>query len=167
MPVSSRPLAWITPLLLVLLTGPAGAAELEEAEALFRAGKYDECARVAAEEIAGVEGWSERWRVLKVSAEMQRGRYAEAMDSLHRAIRRFPASIPLRLLAHDVYRYNGRQEDVPQVMEDLERVVMGSPQRFATPEGRVALGRYFLLRRPTRARSSTSFTTSPSRKSPR
>ncbi len=77
---------------------------------------------------------------------MERGRYAEAMDSLQRAIRRFPASIPLRLLARDVYRYNGRQEDVPQLMEDLERVVMGSPQRFATPEGRVALGRYFLLR---------------------
>ena len=30
-------------------------------------------------------------------------------------------------------------------MDDLERVVMGSPQRFATPEGRVALGRFFLL----------------------
>ena len=77
---------------------------------------------------------------------MQRGRYAEAMDSLERALRRFPASIPLRLLARDVYRYNGRQDDVPGLMEDLERVVMGSPQRFATPEGRVALGRYFLLR---------------------
>ena len=31
-------------------------------------------------------------------------------------------------------------------MEELERVVMGSPQRFATPEGRVALGRFFLLK---------------------
>ncbi len=31
-------------------------------------------------------------------------------------------------------------------MEELERVVMGSPQQFATPEGRVALGRYFLLK---------------------
>ena len=44
MPASSRPLAWITPLLLVVLAGPAGAAELEEVESLFRAGKYDECA---------------------------------------------------------------------------------------------------------------------------
>src|SRR5262249_17406552 len=30
-------------------------------------------------------------------------------------------------------------------MEILERVVMGSPQRYATPEGLVALGRYFLI----------------------
>jgi tetratricopeptide (TPR) repeat protein len=145
MPSSSRPLAWLIPLLL-LLAGPTTAADLEEAEALYRTGKYDECARMAAEEITGVEGWSERWRTLKISAEMQRGRYAEAMDTLERALRRFPASVSLRLLARDVYRYNGRQEDVPGLMEDLERVVMGSPQRFATPEGRVSLGRYFLLR---------------------
>jgi tetratricopeptide (TPR) repeat protein len=142
---SSRPLPWLIPLLLIL-AGPTTAADLEEAEALYRTGKYDECARVAAEEIAGAQGWGERWRILKVSAEMQRGKYAEAMDSLERAIRRFPASVPLRLLARDVYRYNGRQADVPGLLEDLERVVMGSPQRFATPEGRVALGRYFLLR---------------------
>jgi tetratricopeptide (TPR) repeat protein len=61
-------------------------------------------------------------------------------------VRRFPASVALRLLGRDVYRYNGRQEDVAGWMEDLERVVMGSPQRFATPEARVSLGRFFLLR---------------------
>jgi tetratricopeptide (TPR) repeat protein len=140
-----RPLAWITPLLF-LLAGRAGAADLDEVESLFRAGKYDECARLAAEGIVGGEGWNERWRVVQVSAELERGRYAEAMSSLERALRRFPASISLRLLARDAYRYNGRQEDVPRLMEELERAVMGSPQRFASPESRVALGRYFLLR---------------------
>jgi tetratricopeptide (TPR) repeat protein len=144
MPASCRPFARIFPLFLVL-AGPAGAADLEEAEALFRAGKYDECARMAAEEIAGVQGWSERWRTLKISAEMEQGKYDEALDSLQRALRRFPASLSLRLQARDVYRYNGRQDDIPQLMDDLERVVMGSPQRYAVPEARVALGRYFLL----------------------
>ncbi len=140
-----RPVAWITPLL-VFLAGAACAADPEEAESLFRAGKYDECARVAADEIAAIEGWNERWRLLKISAEMQRGKYDEASDSLRSALRRFPASVSLRLLGRDVYRYNGRQEDVPSLMEDLERVVMGSPQRYATPEARVSLGRFFLLR---------------------
>ena len=65
---------------------------------------------------------------------MQRGRYEEASDSLRTALRRFPASVSLRLLGRDVYRFNGRQEDVARLMEDLERVVMGSPQRYATPE---------------------------------
>jgi tetratricopeptide (TPR) repeat protein len=146
MPAPSRPLAWITPLLCLFVVGSACAAELEQAEALFRAGKYDECARVAAEEITGGDGWSERWRVLKISAEMERGKYAEAMDSLNRALRRFPVSIPLRLLARDVYRFNERQDDVPALMEDLERIVMGSPQRLVNPEVLVVLGRYYLIR---------------------
>jgi tetratricopeptide (TPR) repeat protein len=130
---------------LVMLSAPLNAADLDEAEALFRAGKYDDCARVAAEEISGAEGWTERWRSLKISSEMQRGKYAEALDSLERALRRFPASISLRLLAPDLYRYNGRPDEVPQVMATLDRVVMGSPQRYADPVGRIALGRYFLL----------------------
>jgi tetratricopeptide (TPR) repeat protein len=145
MRASPRLLAWITPLLL-LLAGRAGAADLGEVEALFRAGKYEQCARQAAEGIAGGEGWNERWRILQVSAEMERGHYDEAMESLGRALRRFPASVSLRLLGRDVYRYNGRQDEVPRLMEELERVVMGSPQRFAEPEARIALGRYFLLR---------------------
>ena len=43
---------------------------------------------------------------------------------------------------------------------------MGSPQRFATPEGRLALGRFFLLKGPIRRRCWTSSTTSPSSSSP-
>jgi tetratricopeptide (TPR) repeat protein len=139
-----RPLAWITALL--LLAGPASAADLDELEALFRAGKYEECARQASEGIATGEGWNERWRILQISAEMEQGHYEEAMSSLQRALRRFPASVSLRLLGRDVLRYNGRQDDLPRFMEELHRVVMGSPQRFATPEARIAIGRYFLLR---------------------
>lgn len=140
-----RPVDRMTPLLFLFLAVPTLAADLDEAEALFRAGKYEECARMAAEEISGLEGWSERWRILKISAEMQRGKYPEALDSLERAVRRFSASIPVHLMALDVYRYNGRQDEVPRLLENLERVVMGSPQRFANPEGLIALGRYFLL----------------------
>ncbi len=132
-------------LLCLMASGGAAAAEVEDGEALYRAGKYDECARMAAEEIAGVGGWSERWRVLKALAEMRRGHYAEAMETVERGMRRFPASINLRLLARDVFRYNGRADAVPVLMEELERVVQGSPQTFATPESRVAIGRYFLL----------------------
>ena len=131
--------------LLLGLTGGTLAADLDEAEALFRAGKYDECQKLADEEINGL-GWNERWRVLKISSQMARGQYAEALASAETAVRRFPASITLRLLAREIYRYNGRQDDAVRAMDDLERVVMGSPQQFATPEGRVALGRFFLLK---------------------
>ena len=144
MPARLTSLAWVAPLLFGL-TGWTAAADPDDAEALFRAGKYDECAKLAEQEIAA-GGWNERSRFLKISAEMARGKYDEALDSTERAIRRFPASIALRLLARDVYRFNGRKEEDTHLMEELERVVMGSPQRFATPEGRVALGRFFLLK---------------------
>ena len=130
---ASRPARpWLVISLLVGLTARHSAADLDEAEALLR-GKYDECQKLAAEEIDGL-GWNERWRVLRISSELARGKYAEALSSAESAVRRFPASIPLRLLARDVYRYNGRPEDVARTMAELEQVVMGSPQRFATHE---------------------------------
>ena len=129
----------------LLLAGSAVAADLDAAEALFRAGKYDECARAAATELAGFNGWDERWRLLKIDSEMQRGRYGAAMETVENSFRHLHSSIPLRLIARDVYRYNGRDDEIPRLMSNLERIVMGSPQRFATPEGLVALGRYFLL----------------------
>jgi tetratricopeptide (TPR) repeat protein len=129
------------------LAGSAGAsaADIAKAEELFRTGRYDECARMAAEGIVS-EPWVEPWRPLKVRAEMARGKYQAALATLHEALRRFPASVPLYLLGRDVYRYNGRADDAAAVLETVERIVFGNPQRFASVEGRVALGRFFLLR---------------------
>src|SRR5262249_51150094 len=145
-PERGNRIGWTAPLLFCLAASAssARAADLDQAEALYRAGKYDECARLAEQEIAG-RGWGDRWRSLKLAAELARGKYAEALTSLEDALGQFPASLPLRLQALDVYRYNNRPEEVARELEMLERVVMGSPQRHATPEGRVALGRYFLL----------------------
>jgi tetratricopeptide (TPR) repeat protein len=123
----------------------APAAELAEAETLFRTGKYAECAKLAEDEIDR-GGWDERWRALKISAELVEGKYTDALASVENALRRFSVSVPLRLLALEVYRYNGRPQDVERQLELLDQVVMGSPQRYATPEGRVALGRFFLLK---------------------
>src|SRR5438067_2030520 len=82
--------------------------------------------------------------LLNISGEMAQGQYGEALASVQAALRRFPTSVSLRLLALDASRYNGRPQDVARQMETLERVVMGSPQLYATPEGRLALGRFFL-----------------------
>src|SRR4051794_34495317 len=71
--------------------------DLGEAAHLFRTGQYDECARMAGEETK-VGLWSERWAHWKIKAELQRGKYAEALASLEHALRRFPASASLHLL---------------------------------------------------------------------
>jgi tetratricopeptide (TPR) repeat protein len=125
----------------------AAAGDLEEAETLYRTGRYDQCAAMAAEEMGNAGGaWTERWRQLEISAKLARGKYDEAMASLESALRRFPASISLRLLGLEVYRYNGRERDAASELEMIERLVVSAPHRYSTPEARVALGRFFLLK---------------------
>ncbi|MBW3609749.1 MAG: FCD domain-containing protein, partial [Actinobacteria bacterium] len=112
--------AYLRPLLIlasVSLGGPivARAANLGEAEALFRAGRYEECARLAGREVGGFV-WDERWIRLKVEAELATGDDPAALRSLEQGLSRFPSSVPLLLLARDVLRYNGLEPEVPAVL---------------------------------------------------
>src|SRR5262245_34044510 len=139
---SGRLLAWL--MLVALGVSSAWAAALEEVEGKFRAGEYDECARLAGEEVAK-GAWSDVWVRCKIESELARGKYPEALKSLEGALRRFSASLPLRLLGRQVYRFNGRDEEAAAEMETIERLVLGAPHRYATAEGRLSLGRYLLL----------------------
>ena len=64
-----------------LVEGTALAADLEEATALYRTGKYDEAASQAAESIRRGAA-TESWYALKIRSEMTRGKYSEAGTSL-------------------------------------------------------------------------------------
>jgi tetratricopeptide (TPR) repeat protein len=123
---------------------PVWAADLEQAQKLFRTGRYDDCARMAGEELAK-GGWNEDWDYLKIEAELARGKYSDALATLEGALRRFRGSIRLRLLGREVYRYNGQDADAAAELSTIERLILRSPREFAAPESRVALGRYFLL----------------------
>lgn len=123
----------------------AAEVELADAEKLFRTGQYDQCAALAGTAI-GNSGGDQRWHLLKIKAEMTRGKYAEAMASLEDGLRRFPASLSLLLLGQDVYRVNGRLGDALAMMKIFERLVTENPRIFNSPEGRIVLGRFLLLR---------------------
>jgi predicted Zn-dependent protease len=126
-------------------TGAASAADLEEAEKLFRTGQYDKVARLAAEEIDNGT-WNERWSELKIEAELTRGKYAEAKATLEDALLRFRASVGLRLLGRQVYLYNGAVEAAANELDTIEQLLLRAPQRFTSPENRLSVGRFFLLR---------------------
>src|SRR3954453_8036255 len=79
-------------------TATAAAADLAEVEKLFRTGQYDQCAALAAQQISKDEE-TERCSELKIRAELARGKYADALDSLETALRQVPSSLALRLLA--------------------------------------------------------------------
>ncbi|MCA1685160.1 MAG: hypothetical protein LC745_04090, partial [Planctomycetia bacterium] len=118
---------------------------LETGEGLYRTGRYDECIGLAEAEIRS-GFWDERWGRLKVASEIARGKDSEALTTLKMVMRRFPSSVTLHLLAHEVYRENGRVDEAKRVLDEMEALVLGAPQRYGTAEDRVALGRFFLLK---------------------
>lgn len=121
------------------------AADLDDLEELLRTGHYDGCARLAGEAIdAGAQG--DRWYRFKIQAELAQGKFAAALESLDDAVRRYPASVALRWLARDVYRANGRDADAKDAFDTIEKLILNAPGRYDTPEGRVAVGRFFLAR---------------------
>ena len=126
-------------------SGRAVAADREEIEKLFRTGRYDECLRLVDEEIA-TDGGNEPLRRLKIKNQLARGKYPEALASLEEALTRFPASISLHLLGRDVYRLNGNDRDAGAELFTIDRLIQSGPRRYATAEGFVTIGRFFLIR---------------------
>jgi tetratricopeptide (TPR) repeat protein len=127
------------------IVGRLGAAELEEAEDLYRTGKYSECAALSASEIDR-GSWEERWHILKVQAELAEGKYGRALETLEQALDANGWNLQLRYLAHQVHLFNGQSDRAAAALERLERYVSADPRRYSEPSERVALGR-FLLRR--------------------
>jgi tetratricopeptide (TPR) repeat protein len=124
---------------------PAGAAEIAEAEQLFRAGKYEACAAVAAEEVEN-RTRLEDWPRLKALSELAQGKDEDAAETIETAVRRFPFSIAMSLLAHDVYKTVGRDSDAVAALDGMERTLTQFPPRYITPENRLVIGRFFLLK---------------------
>ena len=125
--------------------GSARAADLDEATTLYQTGKYDDAAAKADDAIRHGAA-TENWYALKIRSEMTRGKYSEAGATLDEATRRFPASLTLYLLGRDVRRFNPRVEGEAAATDLIERIVVNAPHRYASLEGQVALGRFFLLR---------------------
>jgi tetratricopeptide (TPR) repeat protein len=124
----------------------AGAGDLEEAADLLRTGRYDECERQATAALQGGER-GEDWYALKIQAEMARGKYDDALESLTVATRHNSASLTLYLIGREVRRYKGPgglADDEAQTA--IQQSILTTPQRYATPQDHVALGRFFLLR---------------------
>ena len=135
----------ILPMCFGLLCSTAAAGDLEEAEKLFRAGQYDECAKAVE---VGIENnpWREPWRYLKIRTELVRGRDAEAIAAAEEALQGFPASISLHLLASQIYRKSGHTPEAAVELDTLARLIQNSPRQYSTAEGLVTIGRFFVMR---------------------
>jgi hypothetical protein len=145
----SDPIARAIALILAFATqglGQSPVNPLTEAENHYRAGRYEEAAKLAGQETAN-GSWIERWHLIKVKSELAQGLYSAAQTSLEDSLRRLPGSVALLLLGRDVYHLNGKDDQAEGVLEVIETRIESAPSRYATPEGKVLLGRFYLLRK--------------------
>lgn len=129
-------------LTLVAVTFHVFGADLNVARDAFSAGRYDEAASMAAEEVErGV--WNERWPRLLIESQLATGRYSDAVQAYEVAIKRYPTSLTLRTLGMDTYRRSGRSDDAFEAKQQFMRLLQSSPNRYASRDNLVALGRFF------------------------
>jgi tetratricopeptide (TPR) repeat protein len=127
----------------VLAAPHAGAADLLEATKLFRTGKYVECVDATGKAIAAND-FSENYRLLKIRAELELGRYADALKTLDEALRRFPYSLQLRWVGRDVCRFNQQPERAAKFDVEITQMVQQGPWRYGDSVNQVLVGRFFL-----------------------
>jgi tetratricopeptide (TPR) repeat protein len=128
---------------LFLLPSVASAAELAECLQLFRAGKYAECIAGATEGIAASE-FNENLRLVKMRAEMEIGRYGDALKTLDEALKQFPQSIQVRWVGREVCRYNQELQRAKLLESEIATLVEAQAWRYGDAVSQITLGRFFL-----------------------
>jgi tetratricopeptide (TPR) repeat protein len=96
-------------------------ADLDEVRPLFIKGEYARCIEACQEAIADRE-LGEEWRLLLAESLMAVGRYTNALDVVQTNLTRYPWSVQLRLLAHEVFRRNGRAEEAAGALDEINRL---------------------------------------------
>lgn len=140
---SASRVAWLVGLAF-LFVSPATAASLDDAQELFRSGKYEEAEALAADQVErGI--WNERWPQLLVQCQIARGKYAEAKESYEAAIKRYPTSLTMRMYGLDILRLNNLPKEATEAKQQIFRLLQSSPSRFASRDNLVAAGRYFAM----------------------
>jgi tetratricopeptide (TPR) repeat protein len=126
-----------------LLGDLAAGADLSETTQLFRSGKYAEC--IASSEKAIAENdFSENYRLLKIRAEMELGRYEAALKTLDEGLTRFPYSLQLRWLGREVCQFNRQPERAARLDVEITQMVQQAPWRYSDAVNQIVLGRFYL-----------------------
>ena len=128
---------------LIVVQSIGMAAELREVTELYRTGKYAKCVTAAENELAKHE-FNENFRLLKLRAEMELGRYADAAVTLDAALKKFGNSIELRWLGREVCRFNNQPERAAKLDEEIAQLVKQTPWQYSDSANRIVLGRFLL-----------------------
>lgn len=119
------------------------AAEPEEVQADFLAGKYADVIKAAQAGLSDAPANGE-WSLLLVQALLAVGRYDEADAAMRDALGRDAQSIRLRWLACEVAFANGRPEEAKERIDEIRRLVGPRTWMYQSPAELVVIARAFL-----------------------
>lgn len=128
------------------LANTASAADLAEATQSFRTGKYAECIDFTTEIVSQNEYHEPAW-MLKIQAEMETGKYAEAAKSLDAALAKLTYSVQLRWIGREVCRHTQQLERAAKFDEEIKALLVQSPWRYSDITNQLIVGRWMLSQR--------------------
>lgn len=122
----------------------ARAEDLDGANKSFASGRYESVIQSAEKAIKANEREDE-WRPLLMRAQMELGKYPEALKVATNSLRRYSTSLQIRLVAYDVLKANGKDAEAARVLDELNELGGNRNWAYRNPESVVALGRAAVL----------------------
>jgi len=129
-----------------LAPSTSSAEDFRDLQKLYRAGQYLKCAETAVKVSQERPGDEDVWAI-KIRAEMELGRYPEALATLESAQRASPLSVRLRWLGRSVHRFNGRSDRARLMESEIAALLQQMAWRYGDLQSQLALGEFFLSQR--------------------
>lgn len=130
--------AWIGLLLSV------GAADVSEARKVFLTGDYKKAIQLCREALKSDTG-EEDWPLLLTESLLAIGDYPNAQVVMTQAMEQFPFSLRTKLLAREVWLYNGNPVRAKEFLEEIAQLANRRQWAYRDAQSLVALGRAALL----------------------
>lgn len=127
----------------LLASSPLLAADGDDPATLLRTGQYAEAVDAATKAIAASD-FAEGPRLLKLRAEMELGRYSDAVATLDAALKKFPFSIELRWWGRDACRFNNQPDRAKLLEQEIGELLKQNAWRYNDAPNRIILGRFLL-----------------------
>jgi tetratricopeptide (TPR) repeat protein len=141
----SRFAAWcVACLLFAAVSGRAASHDLAATRNLFLAGEYQKVIPAAKAAIAENYRQDEWSRMLCLSL-LKTGQYPEAVTVVSNALKTYRFSIPVRMVAHDVYQSVGRTEDALENLRYVNELIRSRSSINGTPDTLATIGRALLI----------------------
>ena len=130
---------------LFCVAGLGSAADLDAARRELNAGNYAHGARLCQQALDEKEP-GETWRLLLAEAYLIQGRLTEAQAVLTAGLERYPSSLRMRWLGHDILQQSGQSQPAESLATEIIALCNSRPYAYRDPVSLVLLGKAALLR---------------------